>query len=253
MTPVVVTPCFAPARLVVEMLGRLYAAGPPDARHWLLHNHYPCNGPAEVAWLRSFCGSGADRWQLAWHDSGGDHGCHESLNRWAAAVGRGWPDEQVVITHDADAWVRPGGYPGWVEAIVRAFAADKSLAVVAARVAAVDARRHEWSRRSAGGVRLVELPSVEMFHACGWRWDVVRAVGGWQEPYRYYGGIEGAMVPKFRALGMGVAWLEDYRDEFGLAGYAPELFDRDYLDWKAEHLRGDGRSFGEWLSGRVRS
>lgn len=243
MTPVLVTAAFAPARLVAEGLRRLYAHGilSPRCEHWLLDNDYPLWTAAERLQLRNLC----RRLNVLWHDSQGDHGLTDSLNRWAADRGAGWPDNRVIIVHDADALVRPCG---WAEATCAALSSG-AFAVACPRVQAVDVRRSEWVPQAVGGVRVLTLPTVEMWHTAGFLWGAVKAIGGWQQPWRYYGGAEVAMVPRFAELGLGVAYLQDFRDDFGTLGYPPELFDPEYAAWKCQHLSGDPRCFAEWLAG----
>lgn len=93
-------------------------------------------------------------------------------------------------------------------------------------------------------------PAVDMWNIAAYSIIWIKSIGGFNEPYKYYGGLESYLYSKFD--GKKLAYLPDYRsDEIKLDLNDPKFFDPEYRQWKDAHLAGDQRSFGEWLNGDV--
>jgi hypothetical protein len=87
-------------------------------------------------------------------------------------------------------------------------------------------------------------PHVEMMNITVFDLDVITNAGGFQEPYKYYGGMEMWLLSVYKPLGKKFGFLMNYKETGNMY---PIVNDPEYRQWKNDHLRGDTSSFGEWL------
>jgi hypothetical protein len=82
-----------------------------------------------------------------------------------------------------------------------------------------------------------------MVNVTAFRLDWINSIGGFDQPYAYYGGLECRLSSKFN--GLKLAFLTDFPDAI-LHG-SQEFMDKEYRLWKNAHLGGFTGSFKEWL------
>ena len=74
----------------------------------------------------------------------------------------------------------------------------------------------------------------------------IRAAGAFDEPHAWYGGLEGAMMPRYLACGYWIGWLQDHMTTADKAGE-----DVEYANYKLHHCGFTQPtftgSFEEWL------
>lgn len=207
---------FGPTRLCRRIMSR--------CRGTFLYNHYPLE-PREA--YESLCEE--FDWKL--FDSGGDLGLHKSFTNWFAATE---PEGYVTILDpDSD----PVG--DWQGEIRRIMAMDRmgflSLMTPAA------AKRKDGTLENG----VLFLPTPEHMHTLTVSCDMIRQCG-FDEPNRFYGGLESMMDPIYKEAGWKVGWAS-----------TPDLFydtpmhlvDPQYALWKRVHNNGYGGSFAEYLAG----
>ncbi len=243
--PVLVTPGFAPKRLLKAMIEHVSKTIPARTEWWLADNHYPLNTYADIEELKELCAAKG----IKWHDVPNEPGCVQALNKWLQDVGTNWDDSTVVVVPDSDAAPTE---PGWLEAMMLAMSDQQSMAVCGLHIPPVDT----WKDRSLdvqtrGGVVRV-INGVEMWHTAGFRWTFLKSIGGFMQGGKYYGSVEKLMSKAWMERMMCLGYLMEYKDEFGTRTYPAELFDQQYIDYKHAHVfSGENRSFSEYVRGKT--
>lgn len=213
------------------------------AQHILLHQHYPLH-PTEVSAAISEYRAVTPR-AIVW-DAGCNLGLHDGLNYVVERLNQVLKPEDILIAFDMDE--HPWSV-GWVEALLRVFAADPKVGWLS--LMSPPAKEHLDTNAVPTciiGGEQVRIPNYPLINTlCAWRVEALRAVGGkFMEPYRYYGAIESHMMPMFTEAGYSVGWMVDY-------GVSPEreLEDATYREYKNRHVGHKlpvfPGSFEEWV------
>ncbi len=236
---VLITPCFAKAALLRDLLEFL-ALNPPGIDHYILGNHYPINRHTNNDEIRCL----ANDYGCKFIDSIRDLGLHHSLNNAVKQIGL--DDDDIVITVDPDD--RPT--PGFVDAINNVMRWDDKLAVLALNFWVIDERIKEQklAQELILGHSVCIHPSVEMFTIAAFNMRFINSIGGFDEPLPYYGGLESYLHSKWAPMGMRLGYLEHYRaDAAPVDRGDPNLFDPEFRLWKNAHVAGYKGGFEEWL------
>jgi hypothetical protein len=198
------------------------------AAHDLLDQHWPIDYADVCKALYEYVA--ATPQAIVW-DAGRNLGLHEGLNYMYARLEDVLRPDDVLIAYDCDEhpWE-----PGWAAAMMRVFAADPKCGWLS--LMSPPALRHLELNgipiSTVGGER-VRIPNYPLINTvCAWRVAALRAVGNkFTEPFKWYGGIESDMMPKFTEAGYWVGWLQDY-------GVSPErdLEDPIYREFKDRHV-----------------
>ncbi len=213
------------------------------ARHYVLDNHYPLNHDSVRAALEQYQ-EGHPR-QVVLVDAGKNLGLHEGLNYLFKMFGSSFADDDVVVGFDSDeAPVRAG----WLDAMLQIFAADPKAGWLSLNCPMVNESliRQGVELSTVAGHRLRIPPMAMMNVVVGWRVGCLRAMGQFQEPHAYYGGIELAMQPLAREKGYWVGFLEDFHtsNHRGFADRIYELYKLRHVGHELPHFPG---SFDEFL------
>lgn len=248
MKAYVVTPGFCNARTLNFGWTRFYETHNPnlEIEHWFLDNHYPIRRKSNLEEMHAL----AEKHGVRWHDSGGDHGLHGSLNRWCQRMS--FKDDDIVIGYDADSYA---GSAGFDMALATALHFDKSIAIAALWNPAMQMKvdgGQTMTYRHVNQVRVAVHPSVEMFNITGWNMGFVKQAGGFDQQWSHYGGIEVAMMKHWQRQNKCLAYLPDWPELWGM-GDENVLIDPEYRAWKSAHLAGFKGGLADYLRAQGRA
>ena len=231
---ITVTPCYAPAAMFAASRSRIPWTDGLVAEKWVLLNKYPLPSveanEAAVVEIAATYG-------YRTFDSGDDLGLHGSLNNFFAHNPQ--PPGTILIDVDPDSGCDT---PGWDAAICEVMEADPSLAIVALGIP--ETASAPW--RKIGGHRVFVHPSMMMFNVCGIDLDFINGTcGGFSQPVKYWGGLEGGFYEPMKATRRSLAYLMDHVNiDYSLRG----THDPRYAAWKWEHFYGRfPGSFAEYI------
>lgn len=236
-----VTPAFCKAAMLEDCLKQIYRSS-PNVPHVILDQHYPVSKDANRAEIKRL----ADAYGCIYIDSGKDLGLHKGLNLIVKEMGIG-PDD-IMVGCDPDD--RPT--PGFVQAIETVMRSDPSFAVLATNFWVIDWRKSQGAslqEEVIAGHAVWVHKSVEMWNICGWNMRLIHDVGGFNQPNAYYGGIEAMLYPEWKARGMRLGYIRDFRSDEGerLNPADARIFDPEYRQYKTDHVAGFPGSFSDWL------
>jgi len=231
-----VTPAFAPAAMFDVSRARLtFTPGVVDEK-WVLLNKYPLPSVWEN---ERDLKAAAHKWGYTPFDSGDDLGLHGSLNNFLAHHPQ--PHGTILIGVDSDSGTDADG---WDLAIAETLAADDSLAIVSLGFAFQRAPEHEI--HEIAGRRVWVHPSTDMVNITGYDLDSILAIGGFDQPVKYWGGLESQMIGPLKRLGKSVGYLVDYLD--ARPAELAQMRDPRYCEWKMKAYQGQVRGgFAEYL------
>lgn len=231
MKTYVMTSAYNKAKLFRQCLEHIHAGPDPfpkDMVHVIHNNHYPVN-PAEN-WAEIL--DTVNKYGCTYIKSDRDLGFHNSMNH-ALEIIKPNP-EDVIIVYDAD----DRHAPNTLQAIRDVVVADKSLAVMATRFKDDEKLLLNCKKEVIGGYEVLIHPFCEMWNTAAYRWKFLQKVGGFSEPFEYYGGIESSLYEKWTPLGMRFGYLADpkYNSNYvPVDKNDPTLVDPLYIKWKQEH------------------
>ena len=217
---------------------------PVESKHVFLDQRYPLNAPDMGSWVWE---QQAPPCSTVYMASECNLGLHGGLNKLLEYSTEDLEDEDIIIAYDADEGPLQ---EGWLDAMLRVFAADSTCGWLSLTASAIDEQLDAMrTPTTVVGGEKVRIPvDCLMNVVCGWRVGALRASGGvFTEPYAYYGGLEIDMQPKFRKAGYWVGWLVDYKTQ-------PHhvLSDETYRQYKLAHVGFEqptfSGSFEEWLA-----
>lgn len=231
-----------------------------NATHTLLWQHYPLNGEETRRAVLEYVapGIGTETWPPGepaaiagggprnYFDNGYNMGLHDGLQFLVDVLKPA--DDDVVIGFDPD---ENPLKPGWAQAMADVMAADPKCGWLSlmSPPAKEYMERNGYDAKHVAGHHLW-VPGYSLINTvCAWRGNALKAMGRFNEPHRYYGGFEGAMMPPTMAAGFWIGWLRDY-------GVAPlhALHDAEYTLYKRHHVGFQQPmfpgSFADWLISR---
>ncbi len=217
-----------------------------NKRHVVLFQHYPIGTQDLLNELMHYENADVLRGEKVILDAGRNLGLHEGLNYMLSKLELS--DDDVIVAFDPDE--NPLKY-GWLDAMIRVMEADRKVGWLSLMNPPCRAHLDSLGCKPEviGGER-VQFPGHALMNCVvAWRYEALRKVGKLTEPHAYYGGIEGAMQPKFMDAGYRIGWMTDY-------DVAPlhDLADPEYTLYKSHHVgfrqpEYPG-SFDEWLASR---
>lgn len=220
-----------------------------NAKHVILDQHYPLE--------RKEVKHAIEVYRSRFHDStvvldaNMNLGLHDGLNFILDALKSQIADDDVIVGYDPD---EAPERDGWLAAMLDVFATSSRLAWLSLNCPAADAwlSQHgceEISIRANGRTDPIRVrsPNYALINTvCAWRWSVVKEIGKFEEPHRWYGGLEVAMMPKFWKAGYRVGWMRDY-----FTANHRHMADQTYEDYKHHHVGHKlpvfPGSFEEWI------
>lgn len=221
---------------------------------WVWDNFYPLKKQETAARVLVLCNSyGARRCYDDVLQS--NIGLHCGFNALCSdmVLDGGLRDEDYIIVHDPDCFPIT---PGWDQALAHALTSDPNIAYACLNHPVslkTPDRSYEQKWVTVEGLALdLRFPNAPcQFNITAWRWSFLKRVGGWDEPHKYYGGVESVMWDKARALGMKHCYLAEYKEDYRLC----TMQDAIYHEYKNAHVGRtrqpafDG-SFEEYLKER---
>jgi len=245
MTVHVITTVFCNARVFAagmqELNDERLAVG---ARHHVLWQHYPLAWDQPLMSVYADAVGSVDR--VSFYDQGRNLGLHDGLQYLVDQINPA--DDDVVIGFDPD---EEPLRAGWMQAMADVMAADPKCGWLSlmSPPAKEYMERNGYDAKHVAGHHLW-VPGYSLINTvCAWRGNALKAMGRFNEPHRYYGGFEGAMMPPTMAAGFWIGWLRDY-------GVAPlhALHDAEYTLYKRHHVGFQQPmfpgSFADWLISR---
>lgn len=213
---------------------------PGNIRHLVLDQVYPLDHASMVAAMHSYMDSSGCVTLLT---VGRNLGLHEGFNHVFQHLGE-LDDDDVVVGYDPD---ENPLTKGWLDAMLRVFDADEKCGWLSLMSQpALEYMKQNGCRDLVVGGEPVKVPGYSLINTvCAWRGSALKAMGKFVEPHAYYGGIEGAMMPKLMGAGFWIGWMVNY-------GVAPlhDLADPEYKRYKRFHVGFDlpefPGSFAEW-------
>lgn len=201
---------------------------------WLLLNKYPLPSVNEnERALRAV----AECYGYRTFDSGDDLGLHGSLNNFF--LHNPQPPGTIMIGFDPDSATDDAGFD---KAIAEVMCAEPGLPLVAL---GIPETQTDKPAIIAGYKVLVHI-SMMMFNICGFDLDFVAACGGFDQPVKYWGGLEGTFYPMLKKTHKHLGYLMDYREARPVE--LSSLHDERYSMWKWEQFYGRfPGSFADYL------
>lgn len=240
-----ITSAFCKAELLYACLRHLYKE-PMPCTHVIIDNHYPVDQAHNSERIKAL----ATIYGCTYVDSGKDLGLHEGINN--AALKLGFKPGDVVVGCDPDD--RPT--PGFIHGIEKVLRADPTLAVLALNFWVIPWRMSQpeqiklFHEEEIAGETVIIRKGVECWTVAGFNWDFVAKAGGFNQPNKYYGGLEIDLYHKWHAQGLRYGYLKNHSADGAVVDREDrKLFDPEYREWKTAHVNGDQRSFKEWLDG----
>lgn len=217
----VITLGYCPARILRGGLEKFRRTRAPDLEftHYFVDQHYPLRREENLENLRSVC----KEFGLVWLDSGGDVGLHAGLNFACEQIKPGPGD--VILTFDPDSGPTD---IGWDAVLVAAIRGGYSIASLGEPRAMSQLIEYGYAESMLGKVRIWDPKRAVVMSVSAWSWDFLRAIGGFYEHLKYYGGLESAMWERLHAFGGKWAYLPDFGEENSLR----EEADIEYTSWK---------------------
>jgi hypothetical protein len=176
--------------------------------------------------------------------AGRDIGLHGALNGLFDHIQP--REEDVVIGFDCDEVPQT---TDWAQAMIKVHAADPRIGWISLTPPIVLKQITDAGipLRNIGGVGVYTPPHPLMAAVSSFSGRAWRAVRPWNEPCKYYGGLEMEMAPRFYAAGYQLAWLSSHTVHADRSKIDPE-----YQAWKMAHVGFEPPqfhgSFAEWLA-----
>lgn len=238
----VVTLGFANPATINASMERLYSTRALEFTHVLVDQHFPL--PSEAACSLNLLRL-TEQYRCSYLNPGYNLGLASGFN-YAVAEMRMKP-EDIVIGFDPDCMPVT---PGWDDALFEVLAChpDVGWASLGNDVSEREMRERGFETRAHGGSEIWLTQHAVVNSICAWRVSWLQAVGGLQEPNKYYGGLESRMFPLLAQRGYRWAFLPAFREE----RHEPteKTKDPEYRDYKIAHAhtgewKGDFKSFLE--------
>lgn len=175
-------------------------------------------------------------------DSEYDRGLHESLNNYF--IKNPQPEGTIFLCFDSDSKTKDKGFD---------LALVKVIAHTNSKVAALwnvgmdvnSSKRWDLSKYTevVEGLNIIRHPTVEMFNITVWDINFIMGIGGFKQPFKYYGGIE---VWIYQQIGKQypIRYLKDFKEVYEPFNHSNSPL---YREWKDAHLAGCTHDFATWL------
>jgi hypothetical protein len=240
-----VTPAFCKAPLLAQCLDHLYADPTTTGlttRHIIIDNHYPVEKERNSAVIKEL----AAKFNCRYVDSGKDLGLHHGLNNAIKQVNVNKDD--LLIGCDPDDRPRPGA----MKALVDVMNYNPKIAIAALTFNILHRNFGDLMARASVNKPPVPRhwahPSTDMWKIAAFRMSFVEQCNGFQEPNKYYGGIESNFHQHWKRLNMQLVYLPDHQLDHVGEENSPEFLDTEYWQYKQAHVRGQfTESFEEWI------
>lgn len=240
---IVITPAFCKAELLDLSLQQYYKYQRGNYEHWILLNHYPVKKAENNTRIIEI----AKKYNCKLFDSGQDWGLHTSTNRFLHSIG--WPDGMMAIAYDPDSAIEGMSY-GFDVALAETLdeGIGQGIAILGLWGIGIDLKYRENKNFQKVFIKnnaVLLHPSIEMWSVSITDLDFIKAVGGFQQTNKYYGGVEIALYRNFKLHQKRLAYLTEYKELY--FNYPVETIDPEYQQWKHDHLHGFTESFEKWL------
>ena len=236
MKTIIVTQAFCKAEMLVNGFNNLYQYGSKTwDEHWVLLKHYPLDKENNHRRIREI----AEGYKCKVFDCQGDIGLHEGLNYFFKHNPQ--PRGTRMIGWDPDSMVLPcvTKFDTAMNNVMTAM----NVPIVALWNAGIASHKQSpefYSRIENHKVYI--HPAVDMWNVALYDMDWVEQIGGFKEPYAYYGGLESYLHSKMN--GKKLVYLPEFMEDY------PTLVSHDprYIEYKSAHIGGFKGSFEEWLN-----
>jgi hypothetical protein len=238
-----VTSAFCKSELLKDLLAHVYKTPPHNVFHVILDNHYPIDKLENSKSIKRL----AHEYDCTYIDNGKDLGLHGSLNNTIKTLGIKSNDLFICLDPDD----RPT--PGFCDAMRDVMSIDDTIGMLGLNFSVIEMKfeksKHWYESKQVDNYNVWYHKTLEMINVCAYRMSMVLTANGFQELFEYYGGIESALYPYMKMLGLKLAYLSEYRsDKPWVDRNNPLFFDREYRQWKDDHITNQFRgSFEEWL------
>jgi hypothetical protein len=236
---IIITQCFCKASILEFSLKNLYEWGSQLwDEHWILLKHYPINKKQNEEEIRAW----AAKYNCKIHDCGGDIGAHHGLNHFFDNNPQ--PKGTRYIGFDPDTLVKTKYFDIVMNQVMDA---EPSIAICAMTNLAIEMKTERLRpyRKVIGGHNVIVHPNIEMMNCCMIDIDWILRNGKFNEPFKYYGCIEGCFLDAMRKENKKLAYLVDYYEAYD--GLLEQHKHPEYQQWKHDHLSGFTGSLEEWL------
>lgn len=240
-----VTLAYAPARTLRAGIDRYYDTIDPGAHfhHLVVNQHYPLNpNPVEGELYTLRAEYDFDR-----IDPGKNLGYHHGFNYAMQWLDNhfGLHDDDAILCYDPDSWPVERGWNKAIKWAMEMFPEIGTCGILGPVAREEIVQRgycHTNPPEAFRSVWFSNQPIIASLQA--WRVGFLRKAGGFQEPCKYYGGIEAAMWPHLERQGLKWAVVPDFHDLDHL--WADK--DIEYRAWQWAHahskiFQGDFEEF----------
>lgn len=211
---------------MADFLSLMARIKPPDFNHVIIDDNYPIKKGSvnhRVEYM-------AKKYGCIYLNSGKNLGLHKALNFGIREVGVD-PDD-FYINCDADD--RP--QPGMFDAMYDVMKVDLTLAVLGCQFSNINPKLKALPTEQAGGHEIIIHPSVDMWNVSAINMRFIKAIGGFDEPYPFYGGIESYLYSKYNQMGMRLGYLKGFSSQY--ANVDNKLIDPEFTEYKQAHVAG---------------
>ena len=260
MKTYVITPLFCKAMLFFDQLEHMRRTDllTKDIHHVVVDDHYPIDYKFNSQLLWNF----AKEYGCQYLNEGkGNRGMQSAINYALKTIQP--EDDDVIILSDVDDRASSGRY----EALTRLITEDDHIAVAALSFDTNEQNRQKQMPKPVTLECNVPMnykkyriqywvhPSVDMWHIAAYRFKWIKSIGGFDQVYPYWGGLESYLYSKFKPQGKALAYLtshtcEDLSQSFRFKDHKL-FFDPEFKEYKNHiHETQYKGSFSDWLNAR---
>lgn len=242
MKTYLITPAFCKAAMLEGCLDHLYQETPNWMEHIIVDDGYPVDKDDNQERIRQL----ARERNLLYVDTGSNIGFHKALNFGCKVAGV--TQDDLLLLCDPDD--RPS--PGAMLALEQVMKSDPKIVVGALSFDVIHNNLKpgvNCREEMRAGHRVWIHETTDMWNVTAYNMNFIHSIGGFDEPFPYYGGIESYLFSHWRKdMNQKLVYLPDHRsDHIVLNKQDSFLFDRSYRLWKDAAVTGYKGSFSEWL------
>ena len=176
-----ITSCFCKTSLLEDCLQHLYQDFPKDTQHILIDDHYPLHTQVDRLKIRML----AMKYGTRFIETPKNLGLHHAINYVTGVIGL--KQEDIIILHDADDRASPGALQALVDVIQ-----EPQIAVIGMMFEQIrnNFNSNGYEETTIHGHRVWLHKSVDMWNIAAYRYEWIESIGGFNEAFAYYGGLE---------------------------------------------------------------
>lgn len=221
----VFTPAFCSARMMLDFLDYLHPLVPASQyTHVIVDDNYPINKEKNSENIRGL----SREYNCIYLNSGKNLGLHHCLN-WAMKE-VGVKETDFYINCDADDRPQEGTF----NAMRHVMNADPTLAVLGCSFKKIQNKLDCLKTETIAGHEVFIHPTVEMWNVSAINLKFLASIGGFNEPYDFYGGLESYFYSKYRYTDMRIGYLKHYTSD--VPSFDLSLMDPRFIEYKNAHV-----------------